>query len=185
MATCKAMLDEHSEDGLGWARFSEDRRLRYRLRRQIDSNTSAWASRAVFVMLNPSTADAFKLDPTVLKCRKFTRLWGMNMLEVVNLFALRSPYPKDLDLAHARGEDIGMDAAANLEIVEACKGASIVVAAWGNNGVRHGRDKSVRDLLWNHSIVLRCLGTTNDGHPLHPLARGKSWIEMTREPVLL
>jgi hypothetical protein len=176
------MIDEFSDDRTGWALFSDDRKLRYRLRRQLSANTSAWASRVVFVMLNPSTADAFNLDPTVAKCRKFAMRWNADVLEVVNLFAYRSPYPKDLDLAFIRGEMLGMDNEADIQILAACKGAARVIAAWGNNGVRHGRDQQVHELLQRAGIKLERLGATQDGHPLHPLARGKSHIPLEREP---
>lgn len=175
------MIDERSLDGFGSARFSDDRRLRYRLRRQIGANTTPWAARVVFVMLNPSTADAFKPDRTVSKCCEFARRWGASVLEVVNLFALVSPYPRDLDRAHDRGESLGTDVAANMEILEACTGAARVIAAWGN-GARFGRDEEVRDLLWRHGIKLERLGLTQDGHPLHPLARGKSFIPLSTQP---
>ncbi|MGN6107454.1 MAG: DUF1643 domain-containing protein [Kofleriaceae bacterium] len=183
------MIDEYSLDGTGWARFSDDRRMRFRLARSldgrelyiVDGRTIAYRS-VVFLMLNPSTADAFKLDPTVSKCCQFARRWGADVLEVVNLFALRSPDPRDLDIAHAHGEQLGDDADADAQILEACASAARVIAAWGAGGVRHGRADAVAELLAQHSIRPEHLGTTKAGHPLHPLARGRSWIPLDREP---
>lgn len=189
------MIDERSPDGIGWARFSDDRRMRYRLARALTEKTGlSWmrngmsrgtqtiVSRVVFVMLNPSTADAFKLDPTVQKCCKFAARWGADVLEVVNLFAMRSPYPADL-LKWAAG-DRGDDALNDDEILEACNGASRVIAAWGNHGELDNRHETIREQLARFEITLHHLGLTGGGFPLHPLARGKSFIPLDREPVV-
>jgi len=47
------------------ATFSEDRLYRYNLWRRWKSKASG---KVTFVMLNPSTADAEKFDPTVRRC---------------------------------------------------------------------------------------------------------------------
>jgi hypothetical protein len=183
------MIDEYNDDHTGWARFSDDRVMRYRLARCLSPGMSMiingddiWAThspdvapmRAVFLMLNPSTADAFKLDPTVNECRKRAVALGAQILEVVNLFALRSPYPADLK-KRAHGSR-GDDADANREILHACSGASMVIAAWGNHGALDHRATVVRWMLREHGVTLHHLGMTQDGFPKHPLARGKHRI---------
>src|SRR5690348_1743088 len=106
----RTMIDQWSQDGTGWARFSSDMTMRYRLARSlttlpltVDASSGhvmslggSPARRCVWLMLNPSDADAFKPDPTVTECIKRSRAVGADLMEVVNLFALRSPYPKDL-----------------------------------------------------------------------------------------
>ena len=195
------MIDEFTLDASGWARFSEDRKFRYRLGRSLvpgarlslidgrvlglsfEEAPTLWTReliRIVFLMLNPSTADAFKVDPTVNKCCQFAVRWGAHIIEVVNLFALRSPDPKSLDAAVEVGDDMANDQA----ILDACTGASRVIAAWGNNGHRWGRGNIVADRLKRAGIELLHLGMTGDGFPLHPLARGKAFIPLTREPIL-
>src|SRR5690348_16099160 len=57
------------------------------------------SGRCVFIMLNPSTADASVDDPTIRRCINFAQGWGYGMLEVVNLFAWRATFPKELALA--------------------------------------------------------------------------------------
>jgi hypothetical protein len=189
------MIDQYNDDGTGWARFSDDMTMRYRLRRLMTPAAVASAGvsipydlggpqlvRVVFVMLNPSTADAFKHDPTVGECIKRARAIGADVLEVVNLFALRSPHPADLKKCAAgyRGDD----EANNRAIVEACLGAECVIAAWGNHGALGGRDQLVRRMLADRQIGLHHLGLTIDGFPKHPLARGHHRIPADLTPVL-
>ena len=194
----------------GYALFSRDMKRRYHLARplterallvdrnaqheagvnhdDIDREAPRWMcarelTRVVFVMLNPSTADAFKLDPTVTKCRKFAERWGADVLEVVNLFAHRSTYPEDLKMLEAgkRGDDEENDRA----IAAACTmpGVQRVIAAWGNHGALGRRAEHVTAMLVGAGVQLSALGTTEDGKtPLHPLARGKRWIPIEREP---
>ncbi len=191
------VCDEFSLDGTGLARFTPDGKMRFRLARSlvpairisigddglvfgIQQDLSVVVDRVVFLMLNPSLADAFKPDHTVHKCIRFAQRWGAQVLEVVNLFALVSPYPADLD----RADNLGIDEFADREILNACRGAKRVIAAWGNGGDRRGRDQHVRELLRAEGIVLEHLGLTGSGMPLHPLARGKHFIPLDREPVV-
>lgn len=55
--------------------------------------------RALFVMLNGSTADATQDDPTLRRCIGFSRAWGYGSLEVVNLFGYRTTFPQELKQA--------------------------------------------------------------------------------------
>ena len=48
------------------------------------------------VGLNPSTADTQKNDPTIRRCIGFAEEWGYENLCVMNLFAWRATYPRDL-----------------------------------------------------------------------------------------
>lgn len=128
---------------------------RYRLWRR-------WAdgARVVFVLLNPSTADAVVDDPTLGRCVGFARSWGMGGLDVVNLFAYRARNPAEL----RRVEDpVGPDNDRALEL--ACEGADRVVLGWGNGGLLYGRGGDV----WRRLGARECLGWTRRGQPRHPL----------------
>lgn len=191
------MIDEWSADRTGWARFSDDRRFRYRLARSLNPERPlvmsaagvlhfgapfAGTHRLVFLMLNPSTADAFVLDPTVRECCKRARALGAGILEVVNLFALRSTDPAELKkCGHGfRGDDTDNDQ----QILDACEGSVMVIAAWGNHGQLGNRDLSVQRALRAKGIQLHHLGVTGDGYPKHPLARGRHRIPAWQEPML-
>ena len=81
--------------------------------------------RLLFVMLNPSTADDKDDDQTIKRCIAFADKWGYGGLVVGNLFALRSPHPRDL---FQHSDPVGPDNDYDLQrVAEQCK---TVVAAW-------------------------------------------------------
>lgn len=117
--------------------------------------------RLLWILLNPNTADEERDDPTLRRITGFSRTFGFGGLEVVNLFALRSPDPAAL--AQAR-DPIGPEN--DLTIRAAAARATTVVAAWGNAGTLYGRDHAVLAQLTG---PLFCLGLTRSGSPRHPL----------------
>lgn len=162
----------HSE-----AEFSPCRLYRYRLWRIWGE--PAQPKRLCMVMLNPSTADEFKNDPTVERCCRRARMWGFDRIDVVNIFALRSTDPKGLyQCEDPVGE--GNDAA----IVEAAKSADLTVAAWGNHGQLGGRGQKVLELLRNVGVEPRAFKLSKVGEPVHPLyqpysAKPQPWAELS------
>jgi hypothetical protein len=84
----------------------------------------------VFVMSNPSTADAAKDDATVRRLIGFARLWGWDGFAVVNLFAWRATEPRALHSAFQAGTDI-VGLYNDASVREVVEGASRVVCAWG------------------------------------------------------
>ena len=54
---------------------------------------------ANFLMLNPSTADEVKLDPTCSRARGYAERWGYGALVVTNVFAWRATDPAQLKAA--------------------------------------------------------------------------------------
>lgn len=166
------MIDQYSDDRTGWARFSDDMTMRYRLARSLDGRPLIYPrnrsdNRAVFLMLNPSTADAFALDPTIRRCVSFAKAWSACVLEVVNIFALRSTDPGELYKRRwgSRGDSTENDR----EILESCTGAIRVVAGWGKHGALDQRGDTVRSMLEAWGVELSHLGRNKDGSPKHPL----------------
>jgi hypothetical protein len=144
----------HTVTASGGATFSRDRRYRYRLWRRWDDTRPVVA----FVMLNPSTADARREDPTIRRCIGFARAWGFGGVEVVNLFAFRATDPRSLRRVR---DPVGP---LNARYVRAAtRRSALVVAAWGAHGVpdRAGMPRLPRGG--------RCLGFTRGGQPRHPL----------------
>ncbi|BCG03705.1 hypothetical protein PPGU19_082730 (plasmid) [Paraburkholderia sp. PGU19] len=100
---------------------------RYLLKRQAES-MAPMKSTALFIMLNPSTADATLDDPTVRRCRGFAKLWDYNGLAVASLYALRSTNPAALWAHH---DPVRPDNDDYLWIV--LRECGDVVCAWGSN----------------------------------------------------
>ncbi|WP_416044916.1 DUF1643 domain-containing protein [Clostridium tyrobutyricum] len=122
--------------------------------------------KVVFIMLNPSTADAFKDDPTVRKCVSFAKHWNFGSLEIVNLFAYRATNPKDLKEICKNGTFDPVGKENDFYIIEAIKNADKIVIAWGKNSFC-SRDSAVLSLLKNYKLY--CLDTCKNGNPKHPL----------------
>jgi hypothetical protein len=147
--------------------FSPCRTYRYVLWRQWDVTNHAYA---MFIGLNPSTADEVNDDPTIRRCAGYARRWGYGALCVANLFAYRTPHPK---VMKAYPDPVGADN--DVWLVRLANGAGVVVAAWGVDGTHLRRDRVITRLL---AGKLSCLRLTKDGHPWHPL-----YLRKTLEPV--
>jgi hypothetical protein len=143
--------------------FSDCEDYRYALTRQWASDNSR---RAVFVMLNPSTADERDNDPTIARCIGFAQRERCGSLTVVNLFALRATDPSVL---RVHPDPVGPE---NDEMIRASctTGSPLVICAWGVMGAWQNRDVTVSAMLLLAGVPLVRLGpTTSGGHPRHPL----------------
>lgn len=141
--------------------ISECGQYRYLLTRPGDS--LADKGTALFLMLNPSTADATLDDPTIRRCRNFAKTWACNGIAVANLYALRATNPADL-WKHA--DPVGPDNDWRLRAI--AQEYTDIVCAWGANA-KPERVAAVANILTAAGGRLWCLGTTKDGHPRHPL----------------
>jgi hypothetical protein len=140
--------------------FSLDRRHRYAL---VHRWNPLFGDRLIlWIGLNPSTADEAQLDPTLTRIRSFSEREGFDGFWMANLFALRTPYPKEM---MAAPDPVGPDNDASL--LAAADRCERIVAAWGACGKFQARAETVAQLLAGHKLW--CLGTTQAGHPRHPL----------------
>jgi hypothetical protein len=155
-----AVLDIES----GPAVFSSDRAYRYFLER-------VWARgkrRAVFIGLNPSTADENSLDPTLRRCADFADQWGCGGFTMLNLYAFRATDPKVMKSAD---NPIGPDNDAVLLVRCYAPTTRLVVACWGAHA-DEDRVDDVRSLLLEGEpdpVTVYCLGRNQNGSPKHPL----------------
>lgn len=144
------------------AEFSSCGLYRYRLWRHWGPADSP---PAMFLMLNPSTADERANDPTVERCQRRSVEMGFHGLVVGNIFALRSTDPNRL---YAPGIDpVGADNDA--AILSMARSAAIVICAWGTHGKLNKRGETVLEMIRQAGITPLCLGQNRDGSPKHPL----------------
>jgi hypothetical protein len=143
--------------------------------------TRTWATgpKALFVMLNPSTATEVQNDPTVERCERRARALGFGAFRVTNIFAYRATDPK---VMRASTDPIGPgnDAA----IRDSVPWADTIICAWGNHGLHLDRGATVAGLLRHAGAALFHLGLTGQGQPRHPLyvaydQKPEPWVSFT------
>lgn len=149
-------------DAASEAVYSDCERYRFLL-------TRTWATgpRALFVMLNPSTATEVQNDPTVERCERRARALGFGAFRVTNIFAWRATDPRAMR-AVADPVGVGNDRA----ILDSLGWADRVICAWGNHGLHLDRGQQVEAMLRQTGVPLFHLGLTGQGQPKHPLYIG-------------
>lgn len=142
-----------------WAEFSARRVFRYELGRVWDEALPL----AMFIGLNPSTADETHDDPTIRRCIGFARSWGAGGILMGNIFAYRSTDPHAL---RQIADPLAVIGEANdTYLRDMAARSEWTVAAWGVHGALHRRGEQVASLIPG----LQCLGRTKQGFPRHPL----------------
>jgi hypothetical protein len=145
--------------------------------------TQAWGDErsaprhVAFIMLNPSTADGQKDDPTLRRCRAFAQALGFTGLQVANLYAFKATDPKQLKLVDLATR-LGAENDTYVKLV--ANRCHYLIAAWGRrpSGLRaaehQARIKAVRAILARTGKPVWCLGRTKALEPRHPLMLPKS-----------
>lgn len=146
--------------------FSGDREHRLSLKRVWDDSKPLIA----FCMLNPSTADETKNDPTVERCQRRAMRMGYGGLIVVNIFSYRSTDPEELYMSESvSGVTLLSNDAAIMDAANKCK---TFICGWGKHGRLYGRGAAVLRLLKRYGVTPMVLKINNDGTPAHPLYIG-------------
>lgn len=157
------IIRRHDDDrARSYAAYSECGAYRYVLSREWGAGKSL-----LYVMLNPSTADEQRNDPTVERCERRARALGFGSMRVTNIFAFRATDPrlvkKSVEPVGPCNDDVLMEHAAS---------ADMILCAWGAHGAHQGRGKMVELMLRSNSYKLWHLGLTQAGKPRHPLYVG-------------
>jgi hypothetical protein len=157
----------------GTAKFGgKNQEYRYSLTRTWEESKPY----ALFVLMNPSTADPNSDDPTVAKCCRFAKAWGYGGIVVANTFAYRCTDQKRL----LEIEDpIGPDN--DKHIIEMAKKAAIVVFAYGEpHKSLRSRGRALAKLLIEKAHVTPyVLSLGKKSTPKHPL-----YLKETLKPVV-
>lgn len=158
--------------------FSADLKHRFYLERnlferrgvnELEDEERVLALPLAFIMLNPSTADAFDDDPTIRKCQEFAWRFGYGHVRILNLFSFRATDPKNLwklddDLRNHRLNDEF--------ICEVVSEGADVVYAWGAFDKARERAMYVDAMLnrFGERSLPMVLGyDKKKTHPRHPL----------------
>lgn len=139
----------------------------------------------MFLMLNPSKADAKQDDNTISKCVQFAHRHGCDTLTVVNLFAFRATYPIDLIRASLAGIDI--IGPMNREMLRENFIAPRNKCDWHFVAAFGSLDKTLESLLLRENLRrcvfgalamashMQALKVNKSGWPTHPAARDFSY----------
>ena len=147
-------------DAPSTAVYSDCESYRYLLTRTWDPA----GRKALFIMLNPSTATEVQNDPTVERCERRARALGFGAFRVTNIFAWRDTDPFAMKKA---SDPVGPENDAT--ILDSCHWADQIIAAWGTHGAHLARGPRVEALLRATGLPLFHLGLSKAGHPKHPL----------------
>lgn len=156
----------------------------------------------LWCLFNPSDADGKRDDPTTLRMMQFSYGWGFGKMIVVNVYPFVASQPRDL-IAWRKTFDWDAYEAASMpnweDNVDRSSWAAFhhnqrlisrflaedmtCVAAWGLGPTEEDLEHFLRGVEIKidddeHGRVgvapnWHCIGTTSDGSPTHPLARGK------------
>lgn len=140
--------------------YSDCERYRYALTRVWDVG----GCKALFIMLNPSTATEVQNDPTVERCERRARALGFGAFRVTNIFAWRDTDPKKM---RAAADPIGSEN--DTTILDGADWADMIICAWGTHGAHLKRGAQMEALLRATDKPLYHLGLSKAGHPKHPL----------------
>ena len=144
------------------ASFSPCRQYRQVLERKIGNGDDA----ILWLGMNPSTADAFKNDPTVAREIVWSQRWGYSRYIKMNVCDYRSTQPKGM--LEAPGGPVS-DANMPIMLQIAASAKTIVVC----HGVLPKSLQNIAELTTDMLIAsghpLKCMGTTKAGFPKHPL----------------
>ena len=142
-------------DNFSGAEISECGKYRWKLWRIWDDEKP----KILWIMHNPSTADAENDDPTIRRIINFSKSWGFGGLYVGNIYPFRATNPNDLK---------------PLSLIEACpidniqhvsemrKKCTMTILAYGNPVLKIAGHICIDESF--HYLKL-----TKDGNPCHPL----------------
>lgn len=120
----------------------------------------------IWIMMNPSTADHTKNDPTISKIMRYSKKWGYGGVLVLNIYAFRSSKPENLPQVMSEAVGPRNDWWIKTMFRYAARKKIPVVCAWG---VRHqNRGDWVRVAADDAGLQLMCLELALNAEPKHP-----------------
>lgn len=145
--------------------ISDCQQFRYKLWRRWN-NALPWQ---IWVMLNPSTADADVDDPTIKRLIKRATAGGFGGLAVFNLYCFRATDPSDLWQADDPCGPEGIKHMLQIQPMANCPEGGQIVCGWGENAKKSRVAIFTEYLAKEMGCQLHCLDVTKYGQPVHPL----------------
>ena len=155
--------------------FSQCGSYRWILKRELLSGKKT----VVFIGLNPSKANSFNNDRTLVRIINFCSRWEYKNIYVINLFGLISKSPQVLSKSK---DPIGLnnDLITLIALRFWQKNTNCDLwLGWGDKGQLNGRNREVIKIIKNLSKLkssennypdrILSLGLSKKGNPLHPL----------------
>lgn len=128
-----------------------------------------WAAEkplVIWIMMNPSTADHTKNDPTIGKVIRYSKKWGYGAVLVLNIYAFRTSRPENLPRVMSEAVGKSNDWWIRTIFAFAARKKIPVVCAWG---VKHKeRGAKVRVIADEAGLRLMCLELALNAEPKHP-----------------
>lgn len=142
--------------------LSDCGKYRYQLWRIWDETKP----KVLFIMHNPSKADADVDDPTIRRCISFAKSWGFGGFYVGNISPYRATDPDEL-----RGLDVDtlVPGWNQKYINDMFLLTTMRVLAWGIPSSQILRKLHAPKVFENHPVKWHCIQKTKDGWPGHPL----------------
>lgn len=153
------------------AAISTDKKYRWWLWRR-------WSDRplVIWIMMNPSTADHTKNDPTIFKIIRYSTRWGYGAALILNVYAYRTSRQENLPEAFEARLGRHNRRWLNTIMRFAKRKKLKIVCAWG---AKHGEAGDfVRGLAKDLGVKLYCLRISKTGEPAHP-----RFLEESLDPI--
>lgn len=129
----------------------------------------------LWVLANPSTANAVTDDATERRGWGFTNFWNYGEMRFVNVNPFRSTEPK-----HVRGPDESILNINDFYLASYAKAAALIICAWGSHADPYLAQRAHTILRRNApNGILYALGFTKSGAPKHPL-----YLRSVLQPVI-
>ena len=148
--------------------ISDCNKYRYELHRTWDKKKG----RVLFIMLNPSTADAMNDDATTIRCINYAKRWGFGSIMIGNIYPYRTKSPKILkkwlnDFIYSDGH--GATKTNEAHVKEMAEQADLIICAWGSN--YKGTPKWLKELDVSQHYLELCKDGLTPKHPLGNLSK--------------
>lgn len=121
----------------------------------------------IWIMMNPSTADHTKNDPTIFKIIRYSTRWGYGAALILNVYAYRTS--RQENLPQSMREALGRSNRWWIRtIMKFAKQKNLkIICAWGAK--HHSAGMLVRYQAARLRVKLHCLELSLEGEPKHPL----------------